>query len=108
MLDHVKASSSQCGGSRGPTHGMVIRMGSMEPTDMADIAPGALGAADGRLGVQAAGGHLPYAPTVREAIGWVRASPGAPPTVPTAGRSTDGPEGARTDTPGAGKGLICR
>ena len=46
MFDHVKASSSQRGGSRGPTHGMVLRMGSIQATDMADIAPGALGAAD--------------------------------------------------------------
>ena len=38
----------------------------------------------------------------RGAIGRVRAAPGA---LPTAGRSVDGAEGARTDIPGTGKGL---
>ena len=38
----------------------------------------------------------------RGAIGRVRATPGAP---PAAGRSTDGPEGARSGSPGTGKGL---
>ena len=42
----MKGNPSQCGDSRGQTDGMVIRMGSIQATDMADIAPGALGAAD--------------------------------------------------------------
>ena len=46
MLDHVKASSSQCGGSRGPTHGMVLRMGRQMRLDGRHGLPGALGAAD--------------------------------------------------------------
>ena len=41
-------------------------------------------------------------PRSRGAIGRVRAAPGA---LPTAGRSVDGAEGARTDIPGKGKGL---
>ena len=35
-------------------------------------------------------------PRYRGAIGWVRATPGA---LPTAGRSTDGPEGAQSGSP---------
>ena len=38
----------------------------------------------------------------RGAIGRVRATPGA---LPTAGRSTDGPEGRANAIPGVGKGL---